>query len=543
MTLIRATMVGVLLASLSPAVSVAQTWTAMTTQPPGEVGAILLLRDGSVMAHNESHTGGITEAWYRLRPVVTAGGQLDYVDGVWSTTGSLPSGYQPEDFASAVLPDGRLIVEGGEWCGYVGGHPHFGADNQCDQDKGAIYDPVAELWTSVTPPPGWSQIGDAISVLLPNGVYMLSNCCDPGSATALFDAAHLQWPYYWLSRTQGNVGETGWTLMTNDQVLMVESWSWGTCSQSGYELYDYHSSQWSCGQGQVPGQLFQSNTGEIGAAVMLYNGSVIQFGANDEQPSTALYDVASDIWMWGPTPPDDLTQTDGPAALEPNGNVLALMSPWQSKNLGTHKMRDPHPGSCEAVEYLPPSSRSGDVGAIRPVLQQPRICTHYGESDVPGHLLVLPSGQIMLTYNLSMVEIFTPLQQAPWPNVAPQVNWVSNYSLSGGNTYSLTGYQLNGLSQANMFGDDFQDATNYPLVTLQDTINPSNLVFAPTFSDFDPSASPFSRSNSIAPNHLTGTNFSVPAGTCSGNYKLTVITNGISSNPIPVSVTNIQCSN
>ena len=541
MILVRATLAGVLLASLSPALSVAQTWTTMTTQPPDDVGAILLLRDGSVMAHNESHTGGITEAWYRLRPVVTADGQLDYVDGVWSTTGSLPVGYQPEDFASAVLPDGRLIVEGGEWCGNVGRHHRFDVGDQCAQNKGAIYDPVTELWTSVMPPPGWSQIGDATSVVLPNGTYMLSNCCDPGSSTALLDAADLTWPYYWLSRTRGNVGETGWTLMTNDQVLMVESWSWGACSQSGYELYNSNSSQWSCGQGQVPGQLFQSNTGEIGAAVMLYNGNVIQFGGNDEQPSTALYNVASDTWMWGPTPPDNLTQTDGPAALEPSGNVLALLSPWQSNNLGSHKMPD-HPGACQAVEYLPPSSQSNDVGVIQPVLQQPLMCTHYGDSDVPGHLLLLPSGQIMLTYNFSTVEIFTPLQQAPWPNVAPQVSGVSNYSLSAGSTYSLTGYQLNGLSQANMFGDDFQDASNYPLVTLQDTMNPSNLVFAPTFGDFDPSSAPFSRSNSIAPNHLTGTNFTVPADTCSGNYNLTVITNGIPSNPVPVSVTNVQCS-
>ena len=81
------------------------------------------------------------------------------------------------------------------------------------------------------------------------------------------------------------------------------------------------------------------------------------------------------------------------------------------------------------------------------------------------------------------------------------------------------------------------------LVALQDTVDPSHLVFTSTFNDFDPSGLVFSRSNSIAPNHLTGTYFIVPDGTCGGDYSLTVITNGISSSPVPVSVTNIQCSN
>jgi hypothetical protein len=195
------------------------------------------------------------------------------------------------------------------------------------------------------------------------------------------------------------------------------------------------------------------------------------------------------------------------------------------------------------VEYAPPSNYASGLGAIQPVAQQPAMCNRDFSAD-PGHLLVLPSGQIMLTYNSSTVQILTPQNQTPWPNAAPQVMWVSdNYTLSGGNSYSLTGFQLNGLSQGSMYGDDFQNASNYPLVVLQDSMNPGNLVFAATFNDFDPSARPFSRSNSIAPNNFTGTYFIVPAGPCGGQYNLSVITNGISSNLVPVSVTNIQCSN
>ena len=56
---------------------------------------------------------------------------------------SLPAGYGPLYFASAVLPDGRVIVEGGEY-------------NFCVPvwtNKGAIYDPIANSWSSVAPPP------------------------------------------------------------------------------------------------------------------------------------------------------------------------------------------------------------------------------------------------------------------------------------------------------------------------------------------------------------------------------------------------------
>ncbi len=330
--------------------------------------------------------------------------------------------------------------------------------------------------------------------------------------------------------------------MTNDKVLMVEPWLHTQCPLSGYELYDPTRDQWACGGSHVPGQLYQTDTGEIGAAVMTYNGSVIQFGANVLMPSTGLYNVAADTWTWGPTPPGNLSQTDGPATLEPNGNVLALMSPWQTNLLSSqHSPTILGPGACQAVEYIPATGLG--AGVIQTVAQQPRMCS-LDYSEIPGHLLLLPSGQIMLTYTSNTAEIFTPLRQEPWPKVAPQVSWISdNSSLIGGKTYSLIGYQLNGLSQANMFGDDYQAATNYPLITLQDTMDPSHLVFATTSNDFDPSDLPSSRPNSIAPNHITGTHFTVPSGFCSGNYNLTVITNGISSNPVPVSVNNIRCSN
>jgi Kelch motif len=74
--------------------------------------------------------------------------------------------YAPLYFASAVLPDGRVLVEGGEYVDF-----NFAWTNQ-----GAIYDPVIDSWQTVQPPVGWGSIGDAQGVVLSSGTFMLADC-------------------------------------------------------------------------------------------------------------------------------------------------------------------------------------------------------------------------------------------------------------------------------------------------------------------------------------------------------------------------------
>ena len=47
--------------------------------------------------------------WYKLTPDNTG----SYVNGTWTKMASLPTGYRPYAFASAVLADGRLVIVGG----------------------------------------------------------------------------------------------------------------------------------------------------------------------------------------------------------------------------------------------------------------------------------------------------------------------------------------------------------------------------------------------------------------------------------------------
>jgi hypothetical protein len=89
----------------TPQPSSTPNWQTTATAPAG-LSNPLLLTDGTVIAHT-----ACTSTWYKLTPDITG----SYVNGTWQQIASLPGGYDPDAFASAVLPDGRVIIEGGEY--------------------------------------------------------------------------------------------------------------------------------------------------------------------------------------------------------------------------------------------------------------------------------------------------------------------------------------------------------------------------------------------------------------------------------------------
>src|SRR5260370_37758697 len=154
--------------------------------------------------------------------------------------------YGPLYFAWAVLRDGRVIVNGGEY--------NLNINNFCQPawtKMGAIYDPASNSWASVSPPIGWSSIGDAQSVVRSDLTYMLANCCT--TQQALLNATDLTWTSTGTGKFDIN-DEEGWTLLPSGNILTVDAYVFtGTCG-TGSELYNPSTGSWASA-GHSPVQL------------------------------------------------------------------------------------------------------------------------------------------------------------------------------------------------------------------------------------------------------------------------------------------------
>ena len=421
-------------ALLCPAIASAQSqWTRTIHNPPANLGTILLLTDGTVIAHDETDQSGnlATRNWYKLTPDING----SYINGTWSQIAPLPVGYGPLFFGSAVLPDGRVVVEGGEYNQYGSGFTNLGA----------IYNPVTNVWTNVNPPSGWGSIGDASTVVLNNGTFMLANAVT--TQAALLNPLTLTWTATGSGKFDVN-DEEGWTLLPSGKVLTVDCYVFQYQSTGkNYELYDPNSGSWSVA-GTTPVQLWDSaaNCGgssnasfEVGPALLLPNGTVFATGSNScGAAHTAIYNVAAGTWTAGPDFPGNLDIADGPAALEPNGKMLMMASP---------------------LIFNPPSTFFEWNGST--LNQVPGPPNAPNVPSYQGHLLLLPTGQIMYTDYTTDVEIFTPTgSNYDW---TPSVFLTSAF-LYRGSSAVLFGSKFNGLSQATAYGDDLQNATNYPIV-------------------------------------------------------------------------------
>lgn len=469
---------------LGTAFASAQTWTPLTHQPGHNLGAMVQLRDGRVLVHEEQ--SGNSHNWWILTPDASG----SYINGAWSSGGQLPSNYSPWFFSSQVLLDGKsIVVEGGE----------YNNGNSAWTNLGAIgtISGSTITWVANNPPSGWSNIGDAQSILLANGTYMQANCCTKQNALG---------PITWTATGTGKADwndEEGWTLLPSGKLLTVDAYvSGNTCGgNTASELYDPATGAWTCGP-NTPTQMWDNSGHELGPAILMFNGKVLQVGA---VPATAIYDPAANTWTAGPTPAGGLDAADGPAALENNGKVLLELSPGEFQ-----------PG-CQMVEYDPVSNTLANTA-------NPGNCP--SATSFEGHLMALPTGQIMFTDFSATVEIYTPAPGASAVSHKPRViaqGPVQTFTANGQNNL-VTGLNLNGFSQNTGYGDDYQGDTNYPLVRLT-SLSTGTVYYATTHDDsshsIDPAAPPMT------------TMFDLPAGMPTGPsiyYKVEVVASGIPSN-------------
>lgn len=466
-----------LAASVLLAISMAnaQSWTKAPTFPGAGAGAAWLMTDGTVIVHSEQSS---PSSWYKLTPSKTG----SYSAGTWSKIASTPAGYAPIFFGSAVLPDGRLIIEGGEY--------NNGCPNGCWVNLGAIYNPATNSWKSVSPPTGWTTIGDAQSVVLPNGTYMQANCCTKQAAT--LNPITLTWTAVGTGKADIN-DEEGWTLLPNGQLLTVDAYvSANTCGgNKSSEIYTISTGKWACGP-TTPSQLWDNAGHEMGPAVLRPDGTVFQAGALS---STAIYHTSTNQWTAGPIFPNNFDIADGPAALEINGNVLLLASPGDFNT------------PADFFEW--------NGTTLKTVADPPNVVN---DSSFYGHLLLLPTGQILFTDYSTDVELFNPAgtYMAAWQ---PTITSAPSTVTHGHTNYSISGLRFAGMSQGAAYGDDYQSATNYALVRLTNVAT-HHVFYAKTHGQ---------SSYQVQSTSTQSTLFDVPATIELGSTTLEVVVNGIPS--------------
>ena len=525
--------VGVALSVLMGWLSVASAqWTGLANGfPSGFASTCLLLTDGTVMCHEYG-----TNRWHRLKPDING----SYQNGSWDipgfTVANMPNGndasfgctnctYAPTFFASAVLPDRRVVIIGGEYiAGFCPNPP-----NRCGvwTDIGFMYDPVTNSWSAqISEPFGGGNMGNAQSTILPNGTMLLADVLgsrdlasfNPNANPPTFTALNS------TSKDDTN-DEENWNILPNGKVLTVDS-----TIASSFEIYNPATNSWgTAGSTMVnladtgPGTL---NTTEVGPAVLRPDGTLIAFsGTNSGQ--NAVYNTATGMWAATGAAGDfplvpgqtyHYAVADGPASLLPNGNVLVMASPVT--NLACGSPPPPPPPRC-GVFNTPSHFFEFDGTNLTQVADSPNAPSF---KSYQGRMLLLPTGEVLLTaYN----QAATADVQLYSNGGAPQDAWrpvitTAPSQVGEGNTYSISGTLFNGFSEGASYGDDAQSSTNYPLVRIRN--HATGHVFYTRTHDHSRMGV-----EAVGSSEIITTQFDVPLGVESGPSDLIVVANGIPS--------------
>jgi hypothetical protein len=473
----------------------AGTWANLVHQPGASVDTMLLLTDGTVMAHESDSPN-----WHQLTPDA----QGSYTKGAWTLMQPMPPNnavptsaggpvYGPLFFGSAVLGDGTVMIAGGE----------YNTGISVDVAAATRFDPVTKSWKNLATPAGWTNVGDVPLCVLADGRVLLGNINN--SQTAFFDPATST---YTAGPNKGDrCAEESFTLLPDDTVLAVD------CSAiPKAEKYVPSTNTW-VSAGNTPSTLPQACAGivpEIGPTVVLPNGHAFVIGATG---TTATYIPPANpqnpgTWQAGPTIVDGSANTlhpiDAPAALLPNGRVLLAASPAPPCSF---------PGPTSFFEYDPATDALNPVGAP----------SNASGPCFTGRFLLLPNGQVLFSNQSSKVTAYTP-DGAPDPSWKPVITAVP-LIMALGHHYLLSGRQFNGLSQACFYGDDSTMATNYPVARLEQG---AKVIYCRTARHSTMGVATGSKG--------VDTILSIPSTVPPGNYNLVVVANGIPSDPVPVTI-------
>ena len=479
------------------------TWTTLSSAAPEALQLCLLMTDATVLCQSGQN-------WWLLTPSNTG----SYVDGTWSFYTPFQSSVA-EDFASAVLADGRMAIIGGEYT-YANDQWNFALSN-----VGMIFDPVAISWTPLAPPAStgspnhWQCIGDAPASMLADGRWVIGSKLYQD--VAVLDPATLTWSQVSAPGKNDTFNsEEGWTLLPDGSVLTLDvssapaterlvlapGASTGAWVSAGKTPEDLHTPPTSTQPIDAPGCPPYSPPGEMGPVLLMPDGNVFAVGANG---LTAIYSPGSNTWTAGPSVPDGLNIQDGPGVVLPSGHVLFGASPGSS-GVGLQYYEF---DGAQLMPVPPPVNAADDA-------------TYFTS------LLPLPTGQVLFVDSSTTVQVYSPASSPTYnPAWAPTITSFPT-SIAAGSSYPIMGTQFNGLTQASAYGDELQNATNYPLVRLTNQAS-GHVFYARTHGH--------SSMGVATGTTVVSTNFDVPEAIESGQSTLQVVANGIPSEDVAVNVT------
>jgi uncharacterized repeat protein (TIGR01451 family) len=465
------------------------TWTALKNLSPDPTGTnhMLLLSDGSVLVNGGGDAA--SNAWYTLTPDATG----SYVKGTWTQVAN--SNVYRLFYTSDVLPDGRVLVLGGEYS-----DPN--TDNTED-NTGEIYDPVKNTWTSIASFPQ-STFGDGPSEVLADGTVLAG--WNSGSETYIYNPTNNSWSSGPSLLHGDTSGEEGWVKLPDGSILTYNIS--GSPNDQGERFVPGATAaqdKW-VDAGSVPVQLESDggNSGivpELGPGLLLPSGKVFWVGASGK---TALYSPPAlagnqtGTWVAGPTIPGGLGAFDAPGAVMPNGKVLLGVSSVDGNNFSGPTQfyeYDPTANQLTAAP-LPPSPFDNSGGVY------------------PDGMLSLPSGQVLFSDSTDQLYVYTPSGSQLTADV-PTVTRIAN----NGAHFTLTGTQLNGISEGSTYGDDAEEASNYPIVQLTNKTGTDSFARTSNWS----SVGVQTGSTPVT------TQFTLPGADGPGAYLLSVSANGLIS--------------
>ncbi len=442
---------------------------------------MMLLSDGGVMVHGGG--GGASNAWYRLSPDSSG----NYINGSWSTL--TPMGTGRLYFTSDVLPSGKVFLLGGEYSSQGG-----------LTNTGEMYDPVSNTWSTIASFPN-SNFGDDPSEVMPDGRVLAGYIFGP--QTYLYNPTTNTWSSAGTKLNSDRSDEETWTKLPDGSILSYDIFASDSSGIGSAQRYVPATNQWVA-TGTVPVALSSDAVGsELGPGLLLPDGRVFLLGATG---NTAYYTPSTNSWTAGPPIPNGLASGDAPAAMLPNGHVLLAASPPLANGN--------FPGPTTIFEFDPLTNTYLNV--------TPNNISLSNHSFTTG-MLVLPTGQVALVNDGGRVDVYTAVG-------SPSSAWkptITNVVNNGGTTYTLTGTQLNGISEGASYGDDAEMSSNYPLVKLTSQAN-GTVYFARTFN--------WSSTGVATGNTPVSVQFKLPSGIPFGSYNLTVVANGIASDPVTLPV-------